>query len=102
VVVALVDDREIARIHERFLDVRGATDVITFRDGEIVVSGETARREAETRGHPPLHELLLYVVHGCLHLLGHDDRTRRDAARMRAAERRALRKLGLPDVFGNR
>jgi probable rRNA maturation factor len=103
-VVALVDDRAIAGLHARFLGVRGPTDVLTFPGGEgaseIVVSGETALREARARGVAPLHELLLYVVHGALHLMGHDDRTPRARARMRAAERAALRRLGLGDVFG--
>ena len=100
VVVVLVDDREIARLHRRFLGMRAPTDVLTFADGEIVVSAETAAREAHRRGHAPLDELLLYVVHGALHLRGHDDRTKAARARMRAAERRALARLGLGDVFG--
>lgn len=98
--MALVDDREIARVHGRFLGDPTPTDVITFPDGEIVVSGETAKREAEKLGIRPLQELLLYVVHGCLHLRGFDDRTEGERRRMRAAERRALKRLGLPDVFG--
>ena len=101
VVVALVDDRTIAQLHERFLDKPGPTDVLSF-PGEIVVSGDTARREAERRGLKPLHELLLYVVHGALHLKGYDDRKPKDRARMRAAERRVLKGLGLPDVFARR
>ena len=100
VVVALVDDETIAELHERYLGVAGPTDVLSFPHGEIVVSGETARREAETRGIPPLHELVLYVVHGALHLTGHDDKTPKACKRMRAAERRILTELGYGDVFG--
>ncbi len=102
VVVALVDDKTIAQLHQRFLDKPGPTDVLSFPHGEIVVSGDTARREAERRGLKPLHELLLYVVHGALHLKGYDDRQPKDRARMRAAERRVLKSLGLPDVFARR
>ncbi len=102
VVVALVDDETIAELHERFLDKPGPTDVLSFPPGEIVVSGDTARREGELRGVAPLHELLLYVVHGALHLRGHDDRTSKGRVRMRAAERRALKSLGLGDVFARR
>lgn len=100
VVVALVTDETIAELHERFLDKPGPTDVLSFPPGEIVVSGDTARREATRRGGDPVHELMLYVVHGALHLAGHDDRTPRQAKEMRAAERRVLDQLGLGDIFG--
>jgi probable rRNA maturation factor len=102
VVVALVDDETIAELHERYLDVKGPTDVLSFPHGEIVVSGDTARREAEARGIPPLHELVLYVVHGALHLAGYDDKTPKSRRRMRAAERRVLADLGYGDVFAAR
>ena len=100
VVVALVDDRTMAELHERYLGKPGPTDVLSFPHGEIVVSADTARREAAARGIPPLHELVLYVVHGALHLAGYDDRKPKDASRMRAAERRILADLGYGDVFG--
>src|SRR4051812_259019 len=44
--VVLVSDRRIAELHRRFLGEGGPTDVITFQHGEIVVSAETARRQA--------------------------------------------------------
>ena len=44
--VSVVSDRTIAAVHRRFMDIRGATDVITFEHGEIVISGETAARHA--------------------------------------------------------
>jgi probable rRNA maturation factor len=99
VTVALVDDATIARLHERFLGVPGPTDVLSFPHGEIVVSGDTARREARARGVEPLHELLLYVVHGALHLAGYRDKKAKDRKAMRAAERRILGRLGVGDVF---
>jgi probable rRNA maturation factor len=102
VVVALVDDKTIAELHERYLDVEGPTDVLSFPHGEIVVSGDTARREAKARGILPLHELVLYVVHGALHLAGYDDKTPKSRKRMRSAERRILSELGYGDVFGAR
>ena len=100
VVVALVDDRTMAELHERFLGKSGPTDVLSFPHGEIVVSADTAAREARARGIPPLHELVLYVVHGALHLAGYDDKKPKQAARMRAAERKILNELGYGDVFG--
>jgi len=102
VVVALVDDPTIARLHKQFLDITGPTDVLSFPPGEIVVSADTARREAEARGIRPLHELMLYVVHGALHLAGHDDKRPAERSRMRAAERRVLGELGIGDVFAER
>ncbi len=100
VVVAIVDDATIAGLHERYLGVPGATDVLSFPHGEIVVSAETALREARERRIDPRSELCLYVVHGALHLKGFDDRTPRARGRMRAEERRILGRLGLGDVFG--
>ncbi len=100
VVVALVDDKAIAEVHGRFLDDPTPTDVISFPHGEIVVSAQTALREARARGIAPIDELTLYVVHGALHLRGHSDRSPKGRTRMRAAERRVLESLGLGDVFG--
>jgi probable rRNA maturation factor len=102
VVVALVDDATIAELHLRFLGEEGPTDVLSFPQGEIVVSAETALREARERGIPPLHELLLYVVHGALHLKGYDDRRSEERRRMRREERRVLERLGAGDVFAAR
>lgn len=101
-VVALVDDATMAELHERFLGEEGPTDVLSFPHGEIVVSADTALREAEARGIPPLHELLLYVVHGALHLEGFDDKTEEARRRMRAEERRVLVELGVGDVFAKK
>jgi len=100
VVVALVDDEKMAELHERFLGQSGPTDVLSFPHGEIVVSADTASREAKARDIPPLQELVLYVVHGALHLSGFDDRNPKARQRMRAEERRVLKELGYGDVFG--
>jgi probable rRNA maturation factor len=63
---------------------------LPFLDGELIVSTETAIREARAHGWSPRAELVLYVVHGLLHLCGYDDLT--DAARpaMRNRERELL------------
>jgi probable rRNA maturation factor len=86
--VAIVTDAAIARIHEEFMDIPGATDVITFEHGEIVASAETAVRYAKEHGHSVDEELALYIVHGLLHLNGHDDREARARKRMHAAQDR--------------
>lgn len=101
--IALVDDRAISRLHQEHMGIAGATDVLAFpldgtpggALGEVVASAETARREAAARGLAPADELLLYVVHGVLHLLGFDDHREADRRRMRRAERRALRAAGV-------
>jgi probable rRNA maturation factor len=101
--IALVDDRAIRRLHRDHMGLDSATDVLAFPLdgspggllGEVVASAETARREAAARGLAPADELLLYVVHGLLHLLGFDDHAPAKRRRMRAAERRALRAAGV-------
>ena len=71
--VVLVSDRKISAIHQQFMGIAGATDVITFQHGEIVISVETASRQAIEYESNLLHELRLYIAHGLLHLAGYDD-----------------------------
>ena len=99
--IVFVDDAELARMHERWLADPSRTDVITFDlgdahegpVGELYVSTERARAVAARRDIDPVREHLLYVVHGALHLCGFDDRSPRERARMRRAERTVLAKL---------
>lgn len=90
--MVLVSDRRIARIHAEFLDDPAPTDVITFLHGEIVISAETALREARDRKIPPGEELARYAVHGLLHLAGWTDLTPHEAARMRSRQEKILRR----------
>lgn len=99
--LAIVDDETIHAINRRFLDHDYPTDVISFDlgdggglEGEVVVSADTARREALLRGTDPRGELLLYCVHGTLHLLGWDDQDDDDRARMHARQRELLAGFG--------
>lgn len=80
--VTLVSDATIARVHRDFMDIPGATDVITFDHGEIVISTDTARTNAVQYGRTLQEELALYIVHGLLHLNGYEDKEPADAARM--------------------
>jgi probable rRNA maturation factor len=97
--VAVVDDREIADLHGRFLDDPTPTDVLSFLlersesylEGEVVVSAETALASAAKYRATPGEELLRYVIHGTLHLVGFDDATPRGRAAMRRGEREHLR-----------
>ena len=88
--VTFVSDAAIARVHREFMEIPGATDVITFAHGEIVISTETARENAALYGRTLEQELALYVVHGLLHLNGYEDKEPRDAARMHQLQERIL------------
>ena len=99
VALLLTDEAEIARLHGEFLGDPTGTDVITFpsddgRHVDLAVSVERARAVALERGHTIRAELALYVVHGLLHACGYDDRDARSRARMRAAEREVMTRLG--------
>lgn len=100
--VAFLTDEALAALHSEFLDDPAPTDVITFSfprpsalepAGEICISADAALRQAAgrpggTRAFSA--ELALYLVHGWLHLAGHDDRTPAARKAMRRAEARAL------------
>ncbi len=73
--VVFVSDVRIAGIHLGFMSMDGPTDVITFQHGEIIISVETAERQAERFSTNFDRELRLYFVHGLLHLGGLDDLT---------------------------
>jgi len=100
--VLLVDDAEIAKLNHVHMKHAGPTDVLSFpmgefdperkafHLGEIVVSFETARREAAARGLPFTEELTRYIVHGFLHCLGYEDGTASKAKAMRDLQERIL------------
>jgi len=96
--VAVVDDQRIAELHGRYLNDPTPTDTMSwvlerredYLEGEVIASGETAARRAAEFNQTPDDELALYVIHGTLHLVGHDDGRPEEAAQMRALERRYL------------
>ena len=102
----LVDPGFIAGVNAEFVGHEGPTDVITFdyRDDSdepdddtpqaelLVCPALAAERAAEMKCHPS-RELVLYIVHGLLHLAGHDDGDPTQRKAMRAAERRVLKTL---------
>ncbi len=101
--LAVVDDATMRQLHRRFLGEDTPTDVLSFvleqdqgmLEGEIVVGAETARRQAPHYGWSAENELLLYVVHGALHLVGYDDRTPRKRSLMLRRQAEYLARLGV-------
>lgn len=100
--IAVVDSGEMGGVNRRFLGHTGDTDVISFdltdRDShglsvQLVVCGDVAVRQGPHHGLAPQHELMLYVIHGLLHMMGHEDKTVRGGARMHAREEELLREF---------
>jgi probable rRNA maturation factor len=96
--IAFVTNAAIRKINRKFLNHDFATDVISFpldSDllGELIVSAEYAAGEARKRRIPVEEELLRYVAHGILHLLGYDDHAPGERKRMWARQERELRKV---------
>ena len=98
--IIAVDDTTIADLNVRYLSHTGPTDVITFPlsepdatliEGEIYISRDTTRTQAQSYGVAPAEEFARLMVHGLLHLCGYADTT--DAAR-RAMKRKENRYLG--------
>ena len=93
--VAVVDDPAIGQLHAEFLGDPDPTDVLSFvleqsadsLEGEVIVSADTARANAQQYKQTAEQELLLYVIHGSLHLVGYDDTSPRKRAQMRKMEK---------------
>jgi probable rRNA maturation factor len=107
--VALVGDARMSELHEEFMGIAGPTDVLTFpletnaigqvTEGEVVICVTEGRRRAREHRVQPELELLLYALHGMLHLCGYDDRTHRAYAKMHRTEDEILQRLGVGPVF---
>jgi len=87
---SIVTDKVIGQVHAEFLGDPAPTDVITFHHGEILVSADTAARAGSAHGLSLDEELLLYLIHGLLHLGGWDDHDPEEAARMKAVQEQIL------------
>ena len=111
VAVALADDRRVRALNARDRAKDKPTNVLSYPSGErlpggrtflgdIVLARQTVWREAKAQGKRPADHVAHLVVHGTLHLLGHDHETSdADAERMEALERRLLARLGIADPY---
>ena len=107
--VVFVGDRQMISLHDQFMNLPTTTDVLTFPidedgrgralSGEVYVCIPEARRQAKARGVEVRHEVLLYALHGILHLCGFDDRTEPEYRRMHEREDAILTRLGVGRVF---
>jgi probable rRNA maturation factor len=101
--VCIASDAAIRKVNHEFLGKNYATDVLSFPMGgegdqpylgDILISAQQAKRQAQRLGHSVEDELKILLLHGVLHLLGHDHE--RDNGAMSRLERRWRRQFGLP------
>lgn len=109
--IGIVDDEQMCDYHEQYSGVSGTTDVLTFDlrhdpedpdeliDGDIVLCYDEAVRQADSRGHEVRLELLLYALHGLLHLQGYDDHEPDEHKAMHDREDELLNLAGFGDIF---
>lgn len=107
VTLLLTDDRALHLLNLDYLNQDYPTDVLAFPSGEldpetgrrylgdIAISFPQARVQAEKGSHPVMAELQLLVVHGLLHLLGHDHAQPEEKKRMWAVQAEILKQLGI-------
>ncbi len=103
--IVLTSDRVVRQLNSRDRDRNKPTNVLTYdppapgMDGEVILALGTIRREAAAAGRRPAHHLAHLVVHGALHLAGHDHHHAGDARRMEMAEARILHRLRVPNPW---
>ena len=125
--IGIVDDTEIQKLNEKFLNCNCATDCLSFdlsnhtaeaetsdsqttdknlkleirnrKSFDLIVNGERAVKEARLRGHSPHAELALYITHSLLHNIGLDDSTQSQAKKMHDIEDEILQQHGFGIVY---
>jgi probable rRNA maturation factor len=110
ITIVLTDDAQLHELNLEFLGVDAPTDVLSFPAsesdpetgstylGDILISIPRATEQAQAAGHPVEAEVQLLVVHGTLHLLGHDHAEAEEKARMWEAQAEVMSRLGLSHV----
>lgn len=110
--VTFTDDAHISALNAGWRGKEKPTNVLSFPAfpetkegplppmlGDIVLAAETVAAESELENKPLEHHITHLVVHGILHLLGHDHVTDAQAEEMEAIERAALARLAIPDPY---
>jgi probable rRNA maturation factor len=108
--IVLTNDTRLQELNRDFLGIDAPTDVLSFPAseldpetgaryiGDILISIARAESQATAAGHPLESEVQLLVVHGVLHLLGHDHAEATEKARMWKAQAEVLERLGLGNI----
>jgi len=108
--IVLTDDTQLHELNRDYLGIDAPTDVLSFPAsetdpetarpylGDILISIPRAATQAQTAGHALKAEVQLLVVHGTLHLLGHDHAEAEEKARMWKAQAEVLGRLGLAGI----
>jgi len=108
--IVLTDDAQLHELNREYPGVDAPTDVLSFPAsesdpetgrpylGDILISIPRAERQAQAAGHSLEDEVQLLVIHGTLHLLGHDHAEAGEKSRMWAAQAEVLERLGLSHV----
>ena len=108
--IVLTDDAQLHELNREYLGVDAPTDVLSFPAsetdpetgvaylGDILISIPRATQQAQAAGHPVAAEVQLLVIHGTLHLLGHDHAEAEEKARMWKAQGEVMSRLGLSHV----
>jgi len=107
VTISLSDDETVADLNQRFRDKTGPTNVLSFPAadsarpflGDVILAFGVCSREAAEQGKTLADHLSHLVIHGVLHLRGHDHIEDAEAEAMEALERTLLAKLGLKDPY---
>jgi len=97
--VLLASDRAVRVLNRRHRGQDKATNVLTFESGDLALALGTVLREARAARRPAAHHLAHLVVHGALHLQGHDHLRPGEARCMEMEEARLLRRLGVPNPW---
>ena len=108
--IVITNDEQLHALNRQFLDIDAPTDVLSFPAdftdpdneapylGDILISFPRAAYQASIAGHAVMAEIQLLVVHGVLHLLGHDHAEPSEKAKMWSAQREIIQQLGLGNM----